>query len=174
MARAEVPKARVADGTLPAVCVVCGAKAVERRFPGVSSPSLAWVVVSPLFGLLAFWVYVLVGGGQATDQPRGFPFCERHRKDWTRRAWFIVGGFLALVFLMVIGFLLTPKPAPGHKAEPHWIFGVAGLWMLIYLPAFLIVHLRAVRPTSATRDAIVLSGVSREFASAVAAKGSLD
>jgi hypothetical protein len=161
------------DGSLPAVCIVCGAKAVDRRFPGISSPSLAWVL-APLIGLLVFWGYILLGGGQPRDRPAGFPFCERHRSYWPRRARFIVGGFLAIVVLMGIGFALTPRPAPGNKADPHWLFGVAGCWLLIYLPAFLIVHLRAVRPTGSDPESVVLAGASREFADAVAGKGSLD
>jgi hypothetical protein len=134
----------------------------------VSSPALAWVLVSPLIGLLAFWGYILLGGGRSPGHPAGFPFCDRHRSYWPRRARFIVIGFLLLVALMGIGFGLTPPAAPGQQAEPHWVFGVAGLWLLIYLPAFLIMHLSAVRPTGSDRGAVVLSGASNQFAAALA------
>src|SRR5262245_51167722 len=101
MPKVSVPRELIADGSLPLVCVVCGAEARHRRFPGVSSPSLAWVFVSPLLGLLTFWGYILVSGGQPGGREAGFPFCDRHRGYWPRRAWFIVGGFVALVGLLV-------------------------------------------------------------------------
>ena len=86
MPSASVPRNRIADGSLPSICIVCGAKAVERRFPGISSPSLAWVLVSPLIGLLAFWGYILMGGGQRQDRPAGFPVGQGGARV-TRRSW---------------------------------------------------------------------------------------
>jgi hypothetical protein len=165
MPKVSVPRNWIADGSLPPVCVVCGADARHHLFPGVSSPSLAWVLFSPLIGLLTFWGYILLGGGQRGEEA-GLPFCDRHRGYWPRRARFIVGGFVALVGLMVAAVALTPPAAPG-KEEPHWLFGVAGCWMLVFLPTFLIVHLTAMRPTGGNRKSLVLSGASREFGAAV-------
>jgi hypothetical protein len=167
MAKVSVPRDQITDGSLPSVCIVCGQEASHRRFPGVSSPSMAWVLVSPLIGLLGLWAYILVGGGQPRDRAAGFPFCDRHRSYWTVRAWIIIGGFLALVALIGIGFALTPPAGPGKKPEPHWLFSVAGGLLLLYLPILLFVHLSAVRPTSSDAEAIVLSGANRRFADAL-------
>jgi hypothetical protein len=128
---------------------------------------LAWVLFSPLIGLLTFWGYILLGRRVSKEGSGGLPFCDRHRGYWPRRAWFIVIGFVALVGVMAGAAVLTPAAAPGKKEEPHWLFAVAACWMLAFLPAFIIVHLAAMRPTRSTRKSLVLSGASREFAEAV-------
>ena len=104
MPTASVPRNRIADGSLPSVCVVCGKDAPNRLFPGVSSPSLAWILLSPLVGLVTFWAYILLGGGASREKPAGLPFCDRHQKYWPRRAWFIILGFLAVIVPIVAGF----------------------------------------------------------------------
>jgi hypothetical protein len=164
MATVAVPRDQVADGSLPSVCVVCGADAPHRLFPGVGVPSPAWVIVSPLDWLVRFWAYFLFAGGSSGG---GLPFCDRHRAYWPRRAWFIVVGFAAVIGLVVVAAVLTTPAAPGQKEEPHWLFGVAGCWMLVFLPTFLVLHLSAMRPTGGNRRLLVLSGASREFAAAV-------
>jgi hypothetical protein len=113
---------------------------------------------------MTFWAYILFAGSASGG---GLPFCDRHRGYWTRRARFIVVGFVALVGLMVVAAVFTPPAVPGKKDEAHWLFGVAGCWMLVFLPAFLILHLSATRPTGGNRKSLVLAGASREFAAAV-------
>jgi hypothetical protein len=171
VATVTVPRHQIADGSLPAVCVVCGADATHRLFPGVGAPSLAWVLFSPLIGLVTFWAYILFASGSSREG--GLPFCGRHRGYWTRRAWFIVVGFAAVVGLMVAAALLTPPAVPGRN-EPHWLFGAAGCWMVVFLPAFLVVYLAATRPTGGNRTSLALSGASREFAAAVEAGSGRD
>ena len=172
MPKVSVPRDQIADGSLPPVCVVCGAPAPYRRYPGISAPSLAWVLLSPLIGLISFWGYILLSGGRSQERAAGLPFCDRHLGYWQRRAWFIVGGFLALVGLSIAAVLLTQPAAPGKKEQPHWLLGVAGCWMLVFLPGFLLVHLTAMRPTGGSRNSVVLSGASQTFASAVSGGGS--
>jgi hypothetical protein len=167
MPTVSVPRQALEDGSLPPVCVVCGADAPHRRYHDVSPPSLAWVLFLLILGLISFWIYILAGGASRPDRPAGLPFCNRHRRYWPRRAWFIVGGFVALVTLMVIGAALTPPPVPGRPDQPHWLFGVAGCWMLFFLPVFILLHLSALRPTASDRHSVTLSGASRPFAEAL-------
>ncbi len=170
MASVQMPRKRINDGSLPQICIVCGENATHVGFPGVGAPSLAWLLVSPLIGLLGFWGYIAFGGGRNRhDQPAGFPFCDRHRKYWPRRARFIIGGFLVLVVLMGVGFALTPGAFGANKPEPHWLLGVAGAWMIIYLPTFMVVHLMAVRPTVSAPKSVTFSLVSNKFAAALKA-----
>lgn len=68
---------------------------------------------------------------------------------------------------MVVAAALSPPEAPGKKEVPHWLFGVAGCWMLVFLPAFLVLHLSATRPTGSNRKSLKLSGASQEFAAAI-------
>jgi len=168
MATVSVPRARVADGSLPSVCVVCGADAPHRRFPNVGAPSLAWVLFSPLVGLLTFWVYILLTSRSL--QEGGLPFCDRHRGYWTRRATVIVFGFLTMVVLMGVGMALLPPEQSGVRQPPNPVAAVAGCWVLLYLPTFLILQLTATRPTGRTRKSLKISGASRKFAAAVAAE----
>ncbi len=169
MAKVSVPRGSVADGSLPSVCVVCGADAPHRRFPGVGAPSLAWVLFSPLAGLMTFWVYVLFAS--RSGRAGGLPFCDRHRGYWPRRAAAIVFGFLAMVVLMVVGVALLPPEQPGVLRKPNVISGFAGCWVLLYLPTFVVLQLTATRPTGKTRKSLVLSCASRKFAAAVEADG---
>src|ERR1700722_15041096 len=85
MATVSIPRDQVVDGSLLSVCVVCGADAPHRRFSGVGAPSLAWILFSPLMGLVTLWAYILFAGGATGG---GLPFCDRHRGYWPRRAWF--------------------------------------------------------------------------------------
>jgi hypothetical protein len=165
MATISVPRDRIADGSLPSVCLVCGGAAPHRRFPGVGAPSLAWLLFSPLAGLFAFWLYVLCAS--ASSRPGGFPFCDRHRGYWSRRAGFIIWGLVAIVLLLAIGIPLTVPAAPGQAESPHWTAALGICWLLIFLPAFLVVHLSATRPTGGNRKMLRLSGVSREFVAAL-------
>ena len=166
MATVSVPRDQIADGSLPSVCIICGGDAPHRLFPAIGAPSLAWVLFSPLVGLMTFWAYILVARSSSGG---GLPFCDRHCGYWTRRATLIVFGFAAIIGLMVIGALLTPTAGPGKKDDPHWVFGVGGCWLLVFLPTFLVVHLGATRPTGGNRTSMVLSGVSRDFKAAVEA-----
>jgi hypothetical protein len=126
MARVAVPRDQILDGTLPSVRILCGREASYRRFPGIGAPSLVWILLSPLLGLIFFWGNILVASLLPDRGPGGLPFCDRHRKYWPVRAWIIIGGFAVLVGLMVIGILLTEPAPPGKQESPHWLFGVAG------------------------------------------------
>jgi hypothetical protein len=133
----------------------------------VSAPSLGWLILSPLLGLLAFWGYILLGGGESKTRRAGLPFCDRHRGYWPRRARFIVFGFLLLIGLGVAGSMLAPPPAPGKEPEANGVVMAFACWMLVFPPAFIIVHLAAMRPTGGGRRTLVLSGACQAFADAI-------
>jgi hypothetical protein len=77
MPKAEIPRAWIRDGSLPSVCIVCGNRAKSRIYPGVNSPSIAWVLFSPILGLLSFWVYTIVAApSSSSDDGEGLPFAN--------------------------------------------------------------------------------------------------
>lgn len=125
MSKVLIPRARIVDGSLPSFCIVCGAEAPYRRYAGVAAPSLAWVLFSPLIGLVTFWTYILFTGGRGGTG--GLPFFGRHRSYWARRAWLIVGGFAGLMIILVVGVLLTPPDRPGAAPRAALAFRSTGL-----------------------------------------------
>jgi hypothetical protein len=165
MPRVSVLREQIADGSLPSVCVVCGRDAPDRRFPDLATPPARAGLSSPLFVLLSFWASILIAARSDEDWAGGLPFCPRHRSYWTRRAWFIIGGWVFLIASMVIGILFTNLTNP--NPPPHWTFVVAICWLLFFLPAFLLVHLASTRPIASSPDSITLAGASRKFVSAV-------
>lgn len=176
MPRVSIPRGQIGDGSLPSICLVCGADAPNRRFPGMSAPSLVWVFFAPLIGLLTFWGYTLIGASKG--RPGGFPFCDLHLEYWPRRARFIVLGWLPFIAAVIAAVVLIPSSGRVVETEdPHWLVVIAGccvlVWVLGFLPAFLIVHLRAMRPTGGDRETLVLSGVSSAFASALDRKAQI-
>jgi hypothetical protein len=114
---------------------------------------------------LAFWFYILKAARSDETAAGGLPFCDRHRSYWTRRAWFIIGGWLFLAVSMTLGILLTSLLQP--NPPPHWTFIVAICWLLLFLPAFLVVHLLSTRPIASSPESITLAGASRKFAAAL-------
>jgi hypothetical protein len=162
-----VPRKQIEDGSLPPVCLVCGAKARERRFPGLSAPSMGWLLVAPLFGLLSFWACILVASFQSSDDDAGFPFCSRHRNYWPRRAWFIVVGWIVGIATFVLVGAQNSSGTAGKSQDPGGLAVFLGIWLLGFLPTFLIVQLRAVRAIGNERNAVQLSGASRKFVAAL-------
>jgi hypothetical protein len=168
MPRITVWRARIADGSLPSVCIICGREAPHRRFPGLGAPSARAVLTSPLLGLLSFWGHILKSAQSGGQSPGGLPFCNRHRSYWVWRAWFIVGGWIFLIASMAVGILLTKLANP--DPPPHWTFVVAICWLLFFLPAFLVVHLVSTRPIASDLETITLAGGSRQFVAALEAE----
>ena len=164
-----ISRRRIADGSLPSVCLVCGSPAEHRLFAGVNSPSLAWLLFSPLLGLLAFWAYVMVPGHQSEPAKSGLPFCEQHGRYWPRRGCFIALGFVGLIAVCMAASTVSPDQTQNKEQQFHWLYGVAGFWMLLFFPAFLFVHLRAMRPTSSNRETLTLSGVHEKFVASLMA-----
>jgi len=73
----SIPRQRIAEGSLPPICLICGNAAPHRCFAKIGAPSLAWIFVAPLIGLLAFWISVLT-----KDPPH---WRQRHRRHLHRR-----------------------------------------------------------------------------------------
>jgi hypothetical protein len=147
--------------------VVCGDAARLRGYADVGAPSTGWVF-APAIGLVAFWGFVLFQGRPSVEADAGIPFCEQHRDYWWRRAWPVLLGFLLLMVLMGIAMAVDPG-ALEHDAnhKPHWMFGVAGCWMVLYLPLLISIQLSSMRPIANRHDSVKLTGAHEVFAEAV-------
>jgi hypothetical protein len=119
------------------------------------------------FGLLFFWAFILwkqYVRPEARKSDAGLPFCDRHRNYWLRRAWFVVGGFAALVLLLVLAFATDPSlPDSGHRQVPNLFTMIAMLWMLIYPLGFLTVHMSSMRVIRHDGLRVTVVGVSKKF-----------
>jgi len=160
MPSVTVPRDRVAAGSLPDVCLICGNQAPNQQFATLGAPAQFWIL-APGLGLIVFWGHVLWSARFRSALPGGLPFCNRHRFYWVRRARFIIGGWVFLVASMWVGLLLSDLKQ--RDAVPHWTFMVAICWLLFFLPAFIVVHLASMRPTVKDDDSLTLSGASRQF-----------
>jgi len=156
---------QIADGSLPSLCLICGREASHLRFGELAEVSVRGLPGSPIVALLSFWWRILKSARTDAESEGGLPFCGRHRSYWVRRAWFIIGGWIFLVASMTAGILITSvaKPDP----SPHWTFIVAICWLLIFLPAFLVVQLASTRPIASDSESITFAGGSRGFATAL-------
>jgi hypothetical protein len=165
MPKVTLPRAQIADGSLPPVCFICRRDAVSHRFAGLATLSVSGQAGPPLFKLLSFWARILKSSRSDTESASGIPFCNRHRGYWVRRAWFIIGGWVFLVASMAVSIILTVGMKP--EEQPHWTFIIAICWLLFFLPAFLVVHLASTRGIASDPESITFAGVSRGFVAAL-------
>ena len=165
MPKVDVRLEQIKCGTLPLVCVVCGAPASGRYFPSVGKWYSPWELVgqSPVF-----WQYTLLNGGRR-GSPGGLPFCDRHRRYWPRRAWVMFGGVAVFLGLFLTGQALAARGFAETENGRHWLTRVGGLALLIHVPSCLVTHFGAMRPTRNSGTGLMLTGVAPAFADAVAA-----
>lgn len=165
MPRVSLLYEQIADGSLPSACLICGRDASHWRFPELAEHSVRGLPGSPLLALLSFWWRILKSSRSGEESPGGLPFCNRHRGYWVRRAWFIIGGWVFLLTSMALGILITSVAKP--NPSPHWTFIVAICWLLLFLPAFIVVQLASTRPIASDPESITFAGASRGFVLAV-------
>jgi len=165
MPKVTLQRDQIADGSFPSVCFICGREATHRRFSELGQITGRVILASPILALLSFWARILKSSRSAGESASGIPFCNRHSGYWVRRAWFIIGGWVFLAASMTVSILLTVSMEPDKR--PHWTFIIAILWLLFFLPTFLIVHLASTRAIANDRESITFAGASRRFVSAL-------
>jgi hypothetical protein len=138
MPSATLSRYECKNDRLPAVCVVCGASATDRKARTFSW--LARVVVVRL------------------------PVCDWHRGYWRRRA-LIVSVPAVLVFLFgaaVVNYVLRPHHDPANHPAA-WLCPAALIVALIWLILGAIVQMTGIRPTKITDRDVTLAGLHERF-----------
>ncbi|HUU68607.1 MAG TPA: hypothetical protein VM186_03735 [Planctomycetota bacterium] len=129
----------------------------------LAAPSWQAALLSPLISLLGGWVHIAwQSRATAADVHAGLPFCEKHAPYWARRSFIIVGGWLLAAALVLLCVAFSFLPAMGDV-----IMGVTALYVVLFLPTFILIHLTSMRPTYSDDASVTISGVSAAFVKAV-------
>jgi len=162
MPKVAVSRARMTDGTLPPVCIVCGDAARHLLYPEAKAPGFAFDGVTALLSYLWFWITILSTSREPSQSAAGLPFCDQHEHYWRRRGWIIVGGPVITIVTVII-YAGRAKAGVVPDSEMDWMFFIVVGWIL----ALLYVMLGSVRPTGGDARSLVLSGAHRDFVAAV-------
>jgi hypothetical protein len=166
MATVRLGRYEMKNRLLPPVCLKCGAEAVvERRKKFSWHPP--WVAALLLLGLLPYVVVAIV---LTKRMAVTVPFCEEHKGHWSRRTWFIWGGFSLFFILGVGAFILAMTQAARPQDRDQmvgWICGATIIAGVIWLIVAGIVQATGIRPTEITDKTITLTHVSPDFVAAL-------
>jgi hypothetical protein len=171
MATISIKCSHISDGTLPPVCVRCGQVATTRKFAWVADPKAASWYLSrrmKVWGLLLFWAVILWKQYVRIEphgREAGLPLCKGHLEYWPRRAWFVVGGFLALVLFFTLAYATDPSTA--HHQKMNLFSYLAVFWFLTYPLGFIIVHMSSMRVIRHDGQRVTLVGANKKFAAAL-------
>src|SRR5262249_53840719 len=100
MAMVSIRRAAAAEGNLPARCLCCG-----EPTDGFVMQSFSWSPASTRLGILLSRFHfrsLLMWEDLRTTARVRLPLCPRHREHWGWRAWLYWGGFIAILFFMVL------------------------------------------------------------------------
>jgi hypothetical protein len=162
MPKVTVSRARMMDGTLPPVCIVCGDAGRHLLYPRTKAPGFAFDAVTALLSYLWFWITILAESRESSQPASGLPFCDQHEHYWRRRGWIIVGGPVITIATVIL-YASRVKAGVVPYTETDWTFFVIVGWIL----ALLYLMLGSVRPTGGDARTLVLSGAHRDFVAAV-------
>jgi hypothetical protein len=149
--------------TLPktGLCVRCcePADVLKHKKFGWCPP---WVYLLLLVGVLPCLIVSLV----LTKRMRlSVPFCQAHKNHWLWRQFVVVGGFLAILAVGVVGIVFLTS-LTGQNADSLTGFVCFGVLVLLvsWLITAAIVQTTAIRPVQITDRAITLTNISEKFA----------
>jgi hypothetical protein len=158
MARVILALDEVEEGRLPRVCMSCGAPA-EVEHSKVFSWQPGWVIVLIFFGLV---VYVIVAIVLTKRRRVWTPLCQRHANYWSIRAWYILGGFSAILLALVVWMVSGANAG----AQTEW-WPMAGLALggafLAWLISAAVLHSISIRPERIAATKIGLLAVHPQF-----------
>jgi hypothetical protein len=169
MAQVRLQWFEVKRERLPPACMVCGGPAATykcKRFAWHPP----WVYALILVGLIPFAIVALCLTKRMTVWA---PLCQEHRSHWLWRMWVVLGGFLGVVAVGMLAFILIAATDQRGRAgrTSDLLAGLACIGTLfllvVRLAVTISVQLTAIRPTEITDRRITLTGVSEAFLDAL-------
>lgn len=142
---------------LPDVCMKCGQPATET--------------VSKTFSWTPSWAGMFGAIGAAMFTKRmtvSAPMCAAHKSHWSMRTIVLLLGFLGVVVLAGVGFLIGMNLDRGNgDAIMGPVCALSMLGLIPWVIVALVLQYTSVRPQQITDSEIQLTGVSRQFVDAV-------
>lgn len=162
MARVILALDEVEQGRLPRVCMTCGAPAEVERGK-LFSWHPGWVIVLIFIGLLVYVVVALV----LTKRRRVWtPLCQRHANYWSVRAWYILGGFGAILLALIVWLVAGANGAAETQWWPMGGLAVGGAF-LAWLISAAVLQSVSIRPERITATKIGLLAIHPQFKAAL-------
>jgi hypothetical protein len=162
MARVRLSRYEAEEGSLPPLCLCCGASAtrlVEKSF----SWWPPWILVLLITG--PFWFLAALAFSRRMHTR--MPLCEVHRNHWMWRSWFVYGAFPILV-LLGIGTIALVGDAGGSSRVVAGLacFGT-GVVVVGWLFSAILLQQLAIHASEITDRSIILTNLSPRFVEAV-------
>jgi hypothetical protein len=156
MAQVWLSRRDCAEGTLPALCLKCGAPAsecVEKELAG----TLLW-------GAPLTWLLSAIWGGQSAKLR--MPMCPKHRTYWQRRRLILVLGFVvaALSFLAAPAWSWLVSGDAFGEDELTSSLQLGGFAVSTLFLCLLVYVTTGIRAKEIHEDGVLLFGVSLKFA----------
>jgi len=168
MARVRLPRTSLERSELPPVCVICGRAAVANvRKTFNWRPR--WLFAASFVRVLLFFTIVavpflfIISEAQKRRATVDLPMCQRHRRYWVWRGFWVLAPLLVLVVSSLsIGILVLLQVIPFIGLD-----GVVASLVLIFVmwavAAFIAEH-SGLRAVEITKDDLILAGAHLVFA----------
>lgn len=171
MARVEVYRYEAVNGTLPRICLVCGAPApfwVTRRVSAFAAANLRRILL--ILYIQEIMKFPILEEAEHIQWCR-FPFCHSHKTYWLKRELCAFGSLVILVVGSIVGLAENSEAQAVEQNKLAWLFIglLAGWGILTIMGRYAFVH---VVGWSHTRLAIL--HVSGEFVAAIAERRAAD
>ncbi len=168
MASVHLTSFEVEERLLPPICLRCGALATTYQQKNFQWNH--WTAVFVYCGLLPDFL----GNSSTRAMIVQVPLCDRHKKHWFWRSFFIVVGLVLLFFLGLTGVVLLEDYQRRNQEDMVGLVGLGlGSAVLLWLISVVALSYLVIRPTEVDEWGITLTNVSTVFVAALAEERNL-
>jgi len=155
-------KDQVENDSLPAICIVCG-KPASQCANKTFSFSPDWFHLPG-----KTWADKFSSAFSEREIRVACPVCARHRSYWSRLVWVASTGWLSIVPLGLVGYIVAWEAYPRHGGPQAAGAAIgASVALTLWIGSIIYLASNRIRAESITNDEIRLTRVSPQFARAV-------